>query len=883
MNAMATSPAPRTSDLMLKVTAPRVPKSLLQRKSLALHGDLVQGRPIVLVQAPAGFGKTSLLAQWRLEHLARGMAVAWISAQTSDTLERLLQSLALSVRVGAGRPTFGHVLLDAPPPPGLEGFTLWLAEVAQAAFDLVVVIDEADRLPAPSREGLAYLLRNAPPNLHFIVAARADVDLQVQDLVAYGECAQIGTAQLRFSLDETLGLAQQRQGAAFDRDRAARLHEIMEGWPLGIQLALAVTPAGTSLDVGALQARAGNMHAPLVGLLLGNLAPADLEFLTRVSILHHLHAQLCNALLPSPDTTARLERLLRDTPVFVTGELHGWMRMHSLAREVLQQRFEALPRGERNELHARACEWLAAEDMLVPAARHALASGQREKAYDLAERSLYESVMSHGRQAQVLDWLAHMPIEELTRRPRLMLASAWALAVGERHAEARRFVDVLLEQAGNNASLQGECALILGAAAIFADDPDRFAALHDPWADKPPLGQSALLQVHANRSALRALLAGEPAQARLRQQRAPKQGGASGNLDRWGEFIIAMTYWWEGQPLMVLQLLGPMLAIADNDLGRRSAFAATVAALHAAACWELDQPERATALLADRLDVLERGGLPEAVLLGFRTLARIAVAAGNEPQALALLGALDAVGAARDLPRLRMASLAEQIRLHARQYRASTCAELLARLEALDDPQLNGPLWRRSVAGMKMRARADVHIAARDWRGALAPLKEAEALAAQSHLQRDRIELMALRAWVMDRCGERARDLIDEAHNLAQAARLARVFDDAHPDLGAWAKGSSGDGLALAAAPAASAAPRPMNAPRATASAALTPKERQVLELLARNLSNKEIALAMQVGEETIKWHVKNLFAKLDAGTRKQVVGRAKILGLLAD
>jgi LuxR family maltose regulon positive regulatory protein len=68
---------------------------------------------------------------------------------------------------------------------------------------------------------------------------------------------------------------------------------------------------------------------------------------------------------------------------------------------------------------------------------------------------------------------------------------------------------------------------------------------------------------------------------------------------------------------------------------------------------------------------------------------------------------------------------------------------------------------------------------------------------------------------------------------------------------------------------------------RATPTMALTPKEREVLELLARNLSNKEIALAMQVGEETIKWHMKNLFAKLDAGTRKQVVQRARILGLL--
>ena len=87
---------------------------------------------------------------------------------------------------------------------------------------------------------------------------------------------------------------------------------------------------------------------------------------------------------------------------------------------------------------------------------------------------------------------------------------------------------------------------------------------------------------------------------------------------------------------------------------------------------------------------------------------------------------------------------------------------------------------------------------------------------------------------------------------------------------------------AAPAAPARGAPPaRDVAKTRSTPSLALTPKEREVLELLARNLSNKEIGLAMQVGEETIKWHVKNLFAKLDAGTRKQVVSRARILGLL--
>ena len=158
------------SALLLKVTPPRVPRHLITRAALAPDHPQFRDRAAVLVQAPAGFGKTSLLAQWRLDHLSRGGAVAWLSAQSRDDGPRFVQALALAVRSGAGRPTFGHALLEAPP-RGLEGITSWLAELAHSAVQLVLIIDEADRLGEAPRAALAYLLRNAPPNLRCVVAA----------------------------------------------------------------------------------------------------------------------------------------------------------------------------------------------------------------------------------------------------------------------------------------------------------------------------------------------------------------------------------------------------------------------------------------------------------------------------------------------------------------------------------------------------------------------------------------------------------------------------------------------------------------------------------------------------------------------------------------
>jgi LuxR family maltose regulon positive regulatory protein len=742
---------------------------------------------------------------------------------------------------------------------------------------------------------LAYLLRNAPPNLRTVVATRADQQLDLDDLVAYGECVVVGPAQLRFRLDETIELVRARFGTRVDIDAAARLHELAEGWPLGLQLALSVMAAASDpqAELSSMASRGGTLREQLVQLLLANLDPADVALLIRIAILDDLHPELCRQVVQHGDAADRLTRLARDTPVFVAGEASDWLRMHSLARDELRRRFARLPAAEQAAAHARASAALAELGLIEDAAHHALEAGQRELAYDLAERALYDTMVRRGHQSAVLDWLARLPAAEVNKRPRLLLAAGWSLALTERHEEAGRNVERIEARPDIDDALRCECALIGSAAAVFADDPDRYAALFDPWASNPPLTNPLLLQIHANRSAFRALLDGEPALARLRQQQAPRgeQGAAPGYPDRWGDAIVALSYLWEGQVLLAAKLLRPTLAQAEADLGRRSVFTCTLAALLAAAVWERNEPAEAAGLLANRLDMLERSAMPDAVLLGFRTVARIAAAEGAEHRALELLGALDAVGAARRLPRLRVVSMVDQVRLHARRFRPETCRELCARIGALlaDPAAPQGPLWRRSVAVLRDVAQSYAAVAAQEWRRAAEALEQAAARAKEIKQGRLQLEMLGLRAYALDRCGEKSSlPLLREVAGLAATYGLLRVFDDAHPELGNWVERTLRSGArppgtepGPLAAPMVSRPTSPSPAVRSTPSMALTPKEREVLELLARNLSNKEIGLAMQVGEETIKWHMKNMFAKLDAGTRKQVVQRARILGLL--
>lgn len=889
-------PAERgNADLALKVMPPRVSKDLLARKRLKLDGSLIHDSAMVVVQAPPGFGKTALLAQWRLEHLARGAIVAWLSAQSGDDPQRFVQSLALAVSAGSGQPQFGHTLVEGAATTGVEGVTLWLTEVAQMALETVLIVDGVDRLPHASHALVTYLLHNMPANLKVTIASRGDCDLGIADLVAYGECVVIGAEMLRLRLDETLALLRARIGDRIDDTLGARVHDLAEGWPLGVQIAVSSIARGRDVRSAAteLASGAGTLHDQFIGMLLNDLDDADIAFLTRIALTDEVHPDLARAVTEVADAPTRLTRLATETPMFSGAEGHDWLHMHTLARDVLRQRFAALPANERAELHGRASHWLAEHGMFEEAAQQALDAGQREVAYDLAERGLYDGLVTQGHQQAVVDWVMRMPPAEVERRPRLMLAAAWAFALGARQREAEQLVARILERAGADVALRCECALIESGAAAFADAPDRFAALHDPWANEPPLRDPVLLYVHANRRAFRALLDGNPALARYQQAQAPQGEFANtfGHVARWGAYIRGWSYLWEGQVLLAMPVLDAALTAGEVDLGRRHPLVCMLAALLAAACWDSDQSAQATALLANRLDVLERDGLPDALVFGYCTAARAAAADGAEHRAFALLEALQAVANARSLPRVAIASLAEQVRLHARAGRMETCVELTARIDVLATPRTDAPLFNRSVDLLRLSAHADVAIAGENWAGAERIVTQAQALAAAMGLGRDRIELLGKRALAQERGGRPAAALLQEARGLAEAYGLVRLFNDAHPSLGAWvARIGAAEhvrGAEETLDPVAAIAPPPREAPRVqprvTPSSALTPRERDVLELLARNLSNKEIAAAMQLGEETVKWHLKNLFWKLAAGNRKHLVRRARLLGLLAD
>lgn len=887
--------------LVLKTAPPRMNDSLVPRARLALERLGIADRPAICVQAPAGFGKTSLLMQWRRGALARGAVVVWFTADENDDALRLAQAIAsvlASARGQRGRDSaFLRLLRDHE--SGVDALTGLLAEIADQPYDVVVMIDNAERARgARLHEALGYLIRNAPSNLQVIICARSGTTLDIPEIADQNIVARVANDDLSFNYDETIAAIVKHFGDKISIEDIGRLHELTDGWPLGLQLV--IVTLRRSLDVNAairgISACAGDIQRYFVENLVDALGPDLSDFLTRISVFDLIHPELCAAVFPTRDVTDLLARLKRDTPVFLHAEGSPWMRMHGLAREFLLSRYQSLPAGERGAISGQACVWLSEHELVEEAARHALLAGQEDVAYDMAEKVVYQMGFG-GDVSAVLKWIDRLPAVELRRRPALWTAAAWSLALSNRRQEAEKIIDYILSEPGVDVRERFEAALIAAGAADYDDRPELFLQAIDPWlAQPPPRLHERTLRIYKNVMGLVCFHRYEIGKARHFWKQTAQIGAlepadyASG----FAEFGIGLSYLWEGQILLAERFLRAALTRCEHDMGRRNPIPCMMAAVLGAALWEMGGEQEPRSLLSSRLDVLERSGVPEAIMLAYSTLARLAINAGQEPRAFEYLDAMIVLGETRNMPRLQIAGICEQIRLHAQANRPETVESLCRRLDEICcRPDVsNRPDVDSWVDLHQSRALAYQALLAREWPTALEHLGVAARCADRMGLGRDSVEIRLLRGVALRRSSRTdVSDLFKESLSLARASGMVRTLLNTHPDAWDCLKEFSQDtdfrvGDLLHAL---SAAEPPVKretgtAPKRVAGHAdtlLTSKEREVLVLMAANMSNKQIALALDISAGTVKWHLKNIFAKLNAGNRAHAVKRAQLLGIV--
>src|SRR5689334_910281 len=450
----------RSTLLLTKLHPPGPRPDFLPRPRLAERLDEALSRGLVLVCAPAGYGKTSLLASWA-RHSRN--PVAWLSLDASDNDPARFWRHAVAA-LDAVYPGIGErvgPLLGPPAPHSFEGLvTALINELAARSGPggVPLVLDDYHLVGSqPVHTSLGFLLEHLPPGLHPVLASRSDPPLGLARLRARGQLTELRDAELRFTADEAAAFLSETAGADLPDTAVAALTARTEGWAAGLQLA-ALSIRGQR-DVDGFVAAFTGSHRFVLDYLTEEVLehqPEPLrDFLLETSVLQRLSGPLCDAVTARTGSQALLEQVERAGLFLLPlDEVRGWWRYHQLFADLLRARLEQQP-GRAAQLHRNAAAWYAEHELADDAISHAVDAGEMTQAARLIEENFDERFYLHGEVSTVRRWLALLPPELAGSRARLLLARARLALPDGGPAEAGGLLD-LAERASPDADQRFE-------------------------------------------------------------------------------------------------------------------------------------------------------------------------------------------------------------------------------------------------------------------------------------------------------------------------------------------------------------------------------------------------------------------------------------------
>lgn len=451
--------------LATKLMQPRLPGALVARDRLLTELDLALSRRLTLVSASAGWGKTTLLASWLRQQelgvsgwrpataasnsdlLTPSPSSAWFSLDELDNQpKRFWVGCITALRTCL--PNIGALalaMLDSPEQPSLiVVLTALLNDLAdrEELAPLVLILDDFHVITDKAvHESLTFLLEHLPANLHVVLATRVDPDMPLARWRARGDLLEIRAADLRFTEEETSHFLTQTLGDTLENEDVQRLEQRTEGWVAGLQLA-ALALRQREDRLAFVQSFAGT-HRYLMDYVqsevLTQQEPHVQRFLIETAILRHLNAPLCAAVTSNTNSQALLESLERSNLFVVPlDDKRNWYRMHDLFREVLLARLQTSEPELVPQLHRRAARWYAAQTQIPQAIDHTLAANDFGYAGELIELAAPE-LWLHGEAETVMSWIAMLPDNVVQDHGRLALQAALRLLQSFNAALAETF------------------------------------------------------------------------------------------------------------------------------------------------------------------------------------------------------------------------------------------------------------------------------------------------------------------------------------------------------------------------------------------------------------------------------------------------------------
>jgi LuxR family maltose regulon positive regulatory protein len=430
---------------------------------------IAQSRPtLVLLAAPPGFGKTTVLAQWRDED---SRAFACVSLDAADNDPAVFWSYLVEA-IRRVEPSLGAAALSALRAPRVDVLhsvvPSILSELESLGDDLVLVLDDYQVIESRAcHDSVAFFLERRPRNVTVALSTRADPPIPMGRLRATGELLELRAVDLCLTTEEEAEFLNETLQLGLSSENVAVLRERTEGWPVGVHLAsLSLRKLS---EPAAFVAHFGGSSRHVVDYLtevvLDALEPEKRQFLLETSVLESICAPLCDAVTGRDDSAELLPEVERANLFLLPlDDRREWYRYHQLFVEVLRNQLLRRDREHVRELHRRASEWLGEEGYVFEAVRHAIAAGEIETAAGLvAER--WVSFLVLGRAETILRWLDVFPAEVVERDARLSVVKAWALSMLNRRDEALEALeDVEAADSGgflpDGASIEAVAALV---------------------------------------------------------------------------------------------------------------------------------------------------------------------------------------------------------------------------------------------------------------------------------------------------------------------------------------------------------------------------------------------------------------------------------------
>jgi LuxR family maltose regulon positive regulatory protein len=882
--------------LETKFFIPRVRRRLVSRPRLLATLARVTECRLTLISAPAGFGKTTLLADWIAGTPTDRASIAWLSLDEQDNdLLGFWSYFIAAVRRSVpevGTEAEGY-LLTAGPRAVQDALSALINDLSSETQDIVLVLDDYHLVTLPAiQETMTFLLDHLPPSLHVVIASRADPSLPLAHLRARGELLELRAADLRFKPDETEAYLNDVMDLGLTTPSLDVLEGQTEGWIAALQLA-ALSMQGRDDVAGFIENFAGD-NRYIVDYLVQEVLqrqPEDVrDFLLRTAVLERLNGSLCDAVTGQADGLARL-RSLEDGNVFVVSldDRRDWYRYHHLFADVLRAHLVAEQPEIVPALHLRASLWFEQNGDFPEAIRHALAASGFERAADLVERAMPDMLKAR-QEAQLRVWLEALPDEVVRARPVLSVSYVGVLMQSGEMASVKARLDAaerLLERSPPSSvdgeqirELPGMIALYrAGFAQVTGNLPDtvRYARLAlERMPPEHPLrgGAMALL-------GLALWSSGDLEAAHQIYAEGIELVHAGGFVHDSSTIMLADMWIAQGRLREALASYERALQLAERQGQAAPRGLADVHVGISEIYLEQNDLDAARQHLLVSRELGDYAGLPENRFRWFTAMAALSQAEGDLDGALTFLEQAEALYAAGFSPDVRP--------IHALRARIRLLQGKLAEAQAwvgqhglsIDDDLS----YLREFQHLTLARVLIAESTADSTRAAEALLARLLDAARAGRRGGAIIETLVLTAIVQRALGNvsAATVHLQSALDLAEPEGYVRVFLDQAPEivplLEQVAKSDRGSyALRLLEALGGTAV---RISPAFSSPDALSERELDVLRLLGSDLSGPDIARELVVSLNTMRTHTKSIYTKLGVNSRRAAIRRAEELRLL--